>query len=60
MDKLTGFQGRTMARYERMIAMRYFIVALFRLEIITGSDLEAIASRNCELINHEIMWSFLN
>lgn len=60
MDKLTGFQGRTMSRYERKIAMRYFIVALFRLELITRDELESISGYSPELINHEIIWSFLN
>jgi hypothetical protein len=52
MEKLTG--------YERKVAMRYFIVALFRLELITRDELESISGLSPELINHEIIWSFLN
>jgi hypothetical protein len=60
MDELTEFQARTLSHYERKVAIRYFIAALFRIEIITSSDLDAMGSRNCELVNHEIMYSLFN
>jgi len=52
MEKLTG--------YERKVAMRSFIVVLFRLELITRDELESVSGYSPELINHEIIWSFLN
>jgi len=38
MEKLTG--------YERKVAMRSFIVVLFRLELITASELVGMGSRS--------------